>query len=295
MISRFFQSGSAHVRALQIRALRIRALQIRAMMVLAVLGVGLSACAGNEPKKLRYVETPVETLYLRAVENLERSQWEEAALRFDEVERQHPYSVWARRAMLMAAYSQYEANNYDEAILAAERFLSLHPGNRYAPYAHYLIAVSYYEQIQDVGRDQRTTQNAMQRLEEIIRRFPASEYARDARLKLDMTRDHLAGKEMMIGRYYLKREQHVAAINRFRNVIENYQTTSHVPEALHRLTEAYLSMGVVPEAQTAAAVLGHNFPGSEWYEDSYSLVTQAEAEPSKNQGSWISRAFSSVF
>jgi len=265
------------------------------VLLVSVLGLGLTACAGDSEKEIAYVETPVETLYNRAVQELNRSNYELAAKRFDEVERQHPYSVWARRAMLMSAYSYFEAKKYDDAILASQRFIALHPGNRDVPYAYYLIGVSYYEQISDVGRDQKKTEEALKALRELVRRFPTSEYARDARLKIDLTMDHLAGKEMYVGRWYLRRDQHLAAINRFRNVISDYQTTSHVPEALHRLTESYLSMGINKEAQAAAAVLGYNFPGSEWYERSYALLQERDLEPKEDEGSWISRTWNAVF
>ncbi len=249
-----------------------------AVVIALILGVA-TGCAGRKKEEIKYVETPVEDLYNAAVDEMNKKRYLQAAVRFDEVERQHPYSIWARRAMLMAAYSYYESNRYDEAILAANRFISLHPGNRDVAYAYYIIAVSYYEQISDVGRDQKMTREALKGLEEVVRRFPNSEYARDARLKIDLTQDHLAGKEMDVGRWYLRQEHHVAAINRFRKVVADYQTTSHVPEALHRLTEAYLALGVVDEAQAAAAVLGHNFPGSRWYEDSYELLVRRDLKP----------------
>ncbi|MCP5433243.1 MAG: outer membrane protein assembly factor BamD [Alphaproteobacteria bacterium] len=270
----------------------------RALLLLAgslVVSAALAGCSSDDKPDLAYQEQPVEELYNAAVEKMTDGLYLDAAVRFDEVERQHPYSIWARRAMLMSAFSYYQSNKYDEAILAADRFITLHPGNRDAPYAYYLKGVCYYEQITDVGRDQRMTQQALDALNEVVRRFPNSEYARDARLKIDMTRDHLAGKEMEIGRYYLRRNQLVAAINRFRNVIEKYQTTTHTPEALHRLVEAYLSLGVTQEAQTAAAVLGYNYPGSEWYADSYELLTKSNLRPEENKDSWISRAWNSVF
>ncbi|MGF1456180.1 MAG: outer membrane protein assembly factor BamD [Alphaproteobacteria bacterium] len=249
-----------------------------AVVVALILGL-VAACGGRKKEEIKYVETPVEDLYNAAVDEMNKKRYLQAAVRFDEVERQHPYSIWARRAMLMAAYSYYESNRYDEAILAANRFIALHPGNRDVAYAYYIIAVSYYEQISDVGRDQKMTRESLKALEEVVRRFPNSEYARDARLKIDLTQDHLAGKEMDVGRWYLRQEHHVAAINRFRRVVADYQTTSHVPEALHRLTEAYLALGVVEEAQAAAAVLGHNFPGSKWYEDSYDLLVRRKLKP----------------
>jgi outer membrane protein assembly factor BamD len=265
--------------------------------------LGLSGCGGSTAESsvqdnLAFREAPVEQLYNNALDQLRRKNWEEAAKAFDEVERQHPYSVWARRAILMSAYSYYEAAKYNQAILAADRFIQLHPGNKDAPYAYYLKAVSLYEQIVDVGRDQKKTEQATAALTELIRRFPQTEYARDARLKYDLTRDHLAGKEMNIGRYYLQRGQQIAAINRFRAVIEKFQTTSHVPEALHRLVESYLSLGIVKEAQTAAAVLGYNYPGNEWYQDSYALLSDNKIkpeEPSQSEDSWIGKAFNAVF
>jgi outer membrane protein assembly factor BamD len=253
--------------------LRLRTLSIGVALALAM---PLTACAGDDSPRPRAEvrETPVEQLYQDALVQLDRANWIPCAQAFDEVERQHPYSVWARRAILMSAFCYYQANKYTESIQAADRFITLHPGNKDAPYAYYLKAVSLYEQIVDVGRDQRRTEQAMAALGDLIRRFPQTDYARDARLKLDLTRDHLAGKEMSIGRYYLKRGEQVAAIGRFRSVIEKYQTTSHVPEALHRLVESYLSLGVIKEARAAAAVLGHNYPGSEWYEDTFALMQE---------------------
>ena len=262
-------------------------------VVLGFLGAALLAAC--ESDKAVYQERSVEEIYNGAMDKLLDGNVSQAAVDFDEVERQHPYSVWARKSQLMAAYSHYLSNDYDEAIFAAQRFLQLHPGNRDAPYAYYLIAISYYEQISDVGRDQKFTKLALDSLQEVVDRYPETEYARDARLKIDLTRDHLAGKEMEIGRFYLERGYHAAAINRFRYVIENYQTTTHVPEALHRLTEAYLSLGVADEAKTAAAVLGHNFPGSPWYEDSYALLTGKRLTPEESESSWISRVWKTVF
>lgn len=258
----------------------------------------LAACSGNT-EKFAYVERPVEIIYNEAVEKLDQRRYREAVQFFDEVERQHPYSTWARRAMLMSAFASYQANQYEDTINSVDRFIALHPGNKDAPYAYYLKAVSFYEQIRDVGRDQDFTQNALNALNEVVRRYPSTEYARDARLKIDLTRDHLAGKEMYVGRYYLRRDQHIAAINRFRNVVERYQTTTHVPEALHRLTEAYLELGVIEEARAAAAVLGYNYPGDEWYEDSYKLLASrgvaTEADEEAIKRSWLSRAFNVIF
>ncbi|MGQ0741043.1 MAG: outer membrane protein assembly factor BamD [Alphaproteobacteria bacterium] len=267
------------------------------LLAMAVaLALAVAGCADDEAaKEPEYVERPVETIYAEALKQLDRERYTEAAKQFDEVERQHPYSVWARRAILMSAYSYYEANKYNEAIQAAERFVQLHPGNKDAPYAYYLKAISLYEQIVDVGRDQEKTRLAMAALDDVTQRFPGTAYARDAQLKADLTRDHLAGKEMVIGRYYLRSGQYIAAINRFRAVVEKYQTTSHCPEALERLTEAYMALGVTKEAQTAAAVLGHNYPGSSWYKDSYALLTNQNLAPQEHKESWISKAFRTVF
>ena len=257
----------------------------------AAVGLVLVLLVGCAPGEEPYVERPVEELYNEAMDSLLDEDFEAAVADFAEVERQHPYSVWATRAQIMSAFVYYQNNRYDDAIAAAGRFIELHPGNRDAAYGYFLIAMSYYEQISDVGRDQRTTALALQALEEVVRRFPGSTYARDARLKIDLTRDHLAGKEMTVGRYYLRRGNPVAAIGRFRKVVELYQTTSHAAEALHRLTEAYLALGVSGEAQTAAAVLGHNYPGSRWYEHSYALLVDADLKPEADEESWISRVF----
>jgi outer membrane protein assembly factor BamD len=188
----------------------------------------------------------------------------------------------------MSGYANYMNGKYDEAIISLDRFIELHPGNRDAPYAYYLKALSYYEQISDVGRDQKMTRLALNAMREVVRRFPNTAYARDARLKLDLARDHLAGKEMSIGRYYQRRDDYLAAINRYRSVIEQFQTTTHVPEALHRLTECYLALGITDEAQMSAAVLGHNFPGSRWYEDSYAILDNRDLQPQRKTDSWLS-------
>ncbi len=255
----------------------------------------LVGCSGGDSDDLAYVERPVNELYNEALDELEDGNYRAAAPLFDEVERQHPYSIWARRAILMAAFSHYQVNEYDSAVISAQRFIALHPGNPNVGYAYYLVALSFYEQITDVARDQRTTERALRSLEEVVRRFPDSEYARDARLKVDLTYDHLAGKEMHIGRWYLNRQQYVAAVNRFRTVIVNYQTTTHTAEALHRLSEAYMALGVQHEAQTAAAVLGYNYPGSDWYRYSYALLANDGLQPLEDEASWISRAWNSVF
>ena len=264
----------------------------------ALLISGLAACAGGAREARQsnqYVEEPVAELYGRGASLLDERRWSEAITSFEEVERQHPYSSWARRAMLMEAFANYQANKYDDAIEDAQRFLALHPGNESAPYAYYLIAVCQFERILDVGRDQGTTERALTALQDVVRRYPESDYARDARLKVDMVYDQLAGKEMEIGRFYLRQDQHLAAINRFRNVVENdnYQRTTHTPEALYRLVEAYISVGMTGEAQRMAAVLGHNFPGSEWYQRAYALMGERGvaqvSQPEAERRGWFSR------
>ena len=267
------------------------------LVAIAVSLVPLSGCSrgGRTRADTRYVARDVNTLYNAAWQQMRNRNYTAAALIFDEVERQHPYSVWARRAVLMSAYCYYQGNRYDEAIDAATRFIQLHPGNKDVPYAYYLKAISLYEQIGDVERDQQKTEDALTALQDLVQRFPDTEYARDARLKVDLTRDHLAGREMTIGRFYLRQGEYIAAINRFHSVIDKYQTTTHAPEALERLTEAYLALGVVKEAQTSAAVLGYNYPGSRWYMDAYALLTENNIAPSENEESWISKAFRTVF
>ena len=258
----------------------------------AALICALSACGGA--KQEAYVEKPVDDLYNKAMDEIVEERYATAAKTFQEVESQHPYSVWATKGQLMAAYSLYEAGNYGEAIIAADRFIQLHPGHRDVAYAYYLKAICYYMQIVDVGRDQRTTELALRALDDLVRRFPDSKYARDAKLKLDFTRDHLAGKEMEIGRYYLKRGEYLAAMNRFKRVIDNYQTTTHVPEALERLVECDLALGLAKEAKDNAAVLGYNYPGSRWYQDAYALMTGSGGPVEARQG-WFGQLVSSVW
>lgn len=240
----------------------------------SLIPFALAACggAGSRPSDTAYVARDVESLYAAAKQRLDRGEPKLAAALFDEVERQHPYSPWARRAQLMSAFSYYAAADHNKSIEAARRFLEIHPGNKDAPYAYYLIALNYYEQISDVERDQKITLQARTALQEISRRFPASEYAADARLKLDLVEDHLAGKEMEIGRYYQRSGKWIAAQIKFQNVVANYQTTSHTPEALFRLVESSLSLGIPAEARKSAAVLGANYPGSEWYERAFALM-----------------------
>jgi outer membrane protein assembly factor BamD len=224
-------------------------------------------------------ETP-ETIYAAGIEALRRQNFAQAQTLFDTVEREHPYSTWATNAKLMSAYSDYMRNRYPEAIGALDRFIQLHPAHRDIAYAHYLRALSLYEQINDPQRDQSATVAAMSALQDVANRFPNTPYARDARLKMDLARDHLAGREMEVGRFYQGRRLYAAAIGRFRRVVEEFQTTNHVPEALHRLTEIYLAIGLTDEARRTASVLGHNFPGSPWYQDSYALLV-AGGEPAE--------------
>ena len=252
-------------------------------VALAVGGLALGGCLHRGPsgpkQDLSYQERPVELLYATGAEKLDQHQWKDATQYFDEVERQHPYSEWARRAVLMEAYAYYEADSYEDATAAADRFISLYPGNPSAAYAYYLKAQCWFEQINDVGRDQATTEQALATLGEVQRRFPATEYAVDAKLKTDLVYDQLAGKEMTVGRWYLRQGQPVAAMGRFKTVVDRYQSTSHTPEALYRLVEANLTLGLSDEAKRDGAVLGYNFPGDPWYDQAYRLLTAKGLRP----------------
>jgi outer membrane protein assembly factor BamD len=252
-----------------------------ASALLLTSSAGFAADAGKKSAKEnnRYVARDVETLYNAAKNQLDKKRYKVAAALFDEVERQHPYSIWARRAELMSAFSHYLAQDYPDSIDAANRFLSIHPGSHDAPYAMYLVAIDYYEQINDVNRDQKTSTEALDAMGDLIRRYPDTAYAADARLKIDLINDHLAGREMDIGRFYQRRHEWLASTYRFRKVVDQYQTTSHVPEALLRLTESYLELGVPDEARKSAAVLGANFPGSDWYQRAYDTIQKAEGAP----------------
>ena len=253
----------------------------RPALVACIVALALAGCAGKAKRpKLAYEERPVELLYATGADRLDRGLWNQAVDYFQEVERQHPYSEWSRRAILMTAFAHYQANNYAEAIGDADRFISLYPGNPAATYAHYLKSICYFEQIVDVGRDQAATGQALENLREVVQRYPRSEYAADARLKIDMVNDQLAGKEMTIGRWYLRQGDTIAALGRFRTVIDRYQTTSHAPEALYRLVESYLTLGLADEAKRNGAVLGFNYPGDPWYADAYALLTDKGLRPS---------------
>jgi outer membrane protein assembly factor BamD len=262
-----------------------------ALLVLGGCDALNSVTGSSDDKDAKYVERPVEQIYADAWKLIDQHNWENAAKQFDEVERQHPYSVWARRAMLMSAFCFYQANKYTDATNEADQYIQLHPGSREVAYAFYLKAMSQYEQIVSVDRDQTNTEQALTALQDVVQRFPDSEYARDASLKIDLTLDHIAGKEMEVGRYYLFRKDYIAAINRFKVVVQRYQRTSQIAEALERLTEAYYAMGITSEAQTAAAVLGANYPGSPWYQDAYNLLQQHKLRPALDKGSWLARQF----
>lgn len=274
----------------------MKGLRKSVLLVSCAAALGLSACASDDrldPEKME--ERPVEELYNQATDAMEKQDYKTATKLYEEVERQHPYSQWATLAELMAGYGYYKATEYDEAILAFDRFIELHPGSDEVDYAYYLKALCYYEQITDVARDQEMTDQALNAFDTLLRRFPDSKYARDANLKRDLTRDHLAGKEMEIGRYYLNRRQVNAAIGRFTTVVRDYQTTTHVPEALHRLVESYMILGLRDQATRVAAVLGYNYPGSKWYEDSYKLLDDQQRQKILDNRSWVDRTVDSLF
>ena len=250
------------------------------VIVSLIAALSVASCAGKSKKpSMAYEERPVELLYSVGAERLDAGLWNEAVDYFREVERQHPYSEWSRRAILMTAYAHYQGNQYEQAIGDAERFVSLYPGNPSAVYAYYLKSICYFEEIVDVGRDQAATEQALAALREVAQRYPRSEYAADARLKIDMVNDQLAGKEMAVGRWYLRQGDTIAAINRFKVVIDRYQTTTHTPEALYRLVESYLTVGLIDEANRNGAVLGFNFPGDRWYADAYALLSGKGLKP----------------
>jgi outer membrane protein assembly factor BamD len=238
------------------------------------------------------LDEPADKLYNEGLYLLNKKKDPKAAAKkFEEVDRQHPYSEWARKSLIMTAFAHYEAGAYDDCIQAARRYVSLHPGSPDAAYAQFLIGSSHFDQIPEISRDQDRTEKAVQTLDEVVRKYPNSEYAASAKKKIEMARDQLAGKEMDVGRWYMQRRDYTGAINRFKIVVTRYQRTRHVEEALLRLTEAYMSLGIVEEAQTSAAVLGHNFPESRWYKDAFALMQSKGLQPNENKGSWISRAF----
>ena len=258
----------------------------------ALLAGLLAGCADD--KNAIAPDEPADKLYNEGLTLLNKKEFVDSAKKFEEVDRQHPYSDWGRKSLLMAAFAYYEGGKYDDTIMAAKRYVTLHPGSSDAAYAQYLMASAYFDQIPDVSRDQARTERAMQVLAEVARKYPDTEYAESAKKKIEVARDQLAGKEMTIGRFYLERRDFIGAINRFKAVVTQYQTTRHVEEALMRLTECYMALGIVNEAQTAAAVLGHNFPSSPWYQDAYKLVQTGGSEPRENKDSWISKAFKAL-
>lgn len=256
---------------------------------------GCSSISGLFGKETVVPDEPADKLYNEGLFLLNnRKDAKGAAKKFEEVDRQHPYSEWARKSLLMTAYAYYSGREYEESITAAQRYVTLHPGSPDAAYAQFLIASAYFDQIPDITRDQSRTEKALEALDEIARKFPDTEYAVSAKSKAQIARDTLAAKEMEVGRYYQKRKDLTGAINRFKVVVTQYQRTRHVEEALMRLAESYMALGIVDEAQTAAAVLGYNFPDSRWYQDAYSLVKSGGTEPRENKDSWISKAFKQV-
>ncbi|EHK55948.1 outer membrane protein assembly factor BamD [Allomesorhizobium alhagi] len=267
-----------------------------ALLALSVLAAPfvLSGCMSTEDDidLATYVDQtePADVLYNQGLANLNAGRLTEASRKFDAVDRQHPYSEWARKSMVMGAFANYRQGKYDEAINSAKRYVSLYPSSEDAAYAQYIVGLSYFRQIRDVTQDQKESRRAIEAMEEVVQRWPESEYVDDAREKVRFARDQLAGKEMQIGRYYLERREYIAAVKRFRYVVENYSNTRHIEEALARLTESYYAMGLTSEAQTAAAVLGQNYPDSQWYRDSYTLLQTGGLEPRDNAGSWISKA-----
>src|SRR5579862_9333058 len=265
---------------------------VAGFLALALAVLPLMACSLFNKDEDYVPDTPADRLYNQGLFLLnDKQDYKEAAKKFDQVERENPYSDWARKALLMSAYSYYQSGQYEECINSAKRYVTLHPASPDAAYAQFLIGSSYYDQIVDVSRDQERADKAITAFQEVVHKYPDSPYAVEAKKKIEMARDQLAGKEMAIGRFYLNKRDFPGAINRFKVVVTQYQTTREVEEALERLTEAYVALGIVDEAQTAAAVLGHNFPDSAWYKDAYRLVKGAGGEPNENKGSWISRAF----
>jgi outer membrane protein assembly factor BamD len=266
-----------------------------ALALLAPALIGCEALSSFWGGGQETFDEPADKLYNEGLYLLNaKKDLRTAAKRFEEVDRQHPYSEWARKSLIMSAYTYYSAGMYEESINASRRYIQLHPGSPDAAYAQFLIGSCHFDQIRDVTRDQDRTQMAMAAFEEVIRKYPTSEYAVSAKRRIDVARDQMAAKDMMIGRYYMDRRDYAGAINRFKIVVTRHQTTRHVEEALLRLTEAYLSLGIVGEAQTSAAVLGHNFPESRWYKDAYALMQSRGLKPVENPGSWISQAFKKV-
>lgn len=266
-----------------------RALGLALVAALALPAAGCSIF--GDKKEDVAPDEPADKLYSEGLQGVNDGNYEAAGKKFAEVDRQHPYTDWGRKAVLMTTYSSYKRGKYDEAVTSGTRYVQLHPTSPDAAYAQYLVGMSYYNQVPDVSRDQERTRLSVAAFEELVRRWPNSEYAETAKNRISVARDQLAGKEMQVGRYYLARKDYTGAINRFRIVVSQYQQTRHIEEALHRLVEAYMALGIVGEAQTAAAILGHNYPDGEWYKASYALINGGGLQPQENQDSWISRAF----
>jgi outer membrane protein assembly factor BamD len=269
--------------------------RLLARLAIVCLAAAFLGACGSDKAKDEYVEGSVDELYNKAMDELLAERYKQAAKLFDEVDRQHPYSVWSTRAQIMSAYANYKNDKFDDAIIGLDRFIQLHPNDRDITYAYYLKGMAYYDQIKDVKRDQTSARESLKTFTEMNKRFPNSRYARDVTRKIDLINDHLAGKEMDVGRFYLKRGQQLAAIGRFRTVVDRYQTTSQVPEALLRLAEAYTELGVMDEARKVTAVLGYNYPASEWYTDSYELVTGKAVDRPKQDRSFMTRAMAWLF
>ena len=280
-----------HGRRVSIKIVRGKARERTPFAVLLVLATMLGACSLFD-KDAVAPDEPADKLYNEGLYLLnQKKEPKEAAKKFEEVDRQHPYSEWARKSLIMSAYAYYESGAYDDCVNSARRYVTLHPGSPDAAYAQFLIGSSYFDQIPEISRDQARTEKAVESLEEVVRKYPNSEYAVAAKRKIEMARDQLAGKEMEVGRWALQRREYTGAINRFKVVVTRYQRTRHVEEALMRLTEAYMALGIVDEAQTSAAVLGHNFPESRWYKDAFTLMQSRGLQPTENKASWISQAF----
>jgi outer membrane protein assembly factor BamD len=280
-----------HGRRVSIKILGGKARERTRFAVLLLLATMLGACSLFD-KDAMAPDEPADKLYNEGLYLLnQKKEPKEAAKKFEEVDRQHPYSEWARKSLIMSAYAYYEAGAYDDCVNSARRYVTLHPGSPDAAYAQFLIGSSYFDQIPEISRDQSRTEKAVESLEEVSRKYPNSEYAVAAKRKIEMARDQLAGKEMEVGRWALQRREYTGAINRFKVVVTRYQRTRHVEEALMRLTEAYMALGIVDEAQTSAAVLGHNFPESRWYKDAFTLMQSRGLQPTENKASWISQAF----
>lgn len=278
-------------------ATALQASRFAMLASVVVMPLGLAACASTDDVDLAtYVEKtePADVIYNQGLANLNAGRLTEASKKFAAVDRQHPYTEWARKSLVMGAFTSYRQGQYDDAVSAAKRYAQLYPSSEEAAYAQYIIGLSYFRQIKDVTQDQKESRRAIEAMQEVVDRWPTSEYVEDAQAKIRFARDQLAGKEMQVGRYYLERREYIAAAKRFRYVVEVYSNTRHVEEALARLTETYLALGLASEAQTAAAVLGHNYPDSQWYKDSFKLLQNGGLQPRENPGSWISKAGAAI-